>query len=121
MRNYKASAALHHLFGGMLDQPFAFRVQVAGSLIENQDFRIPEDRAGYAQALAFTTGELEPALPHLRVISAFAAFDEPVSLGHSRRFFHLPLRRARTAISDIFEDAPREEIHFLGNHRKLTA
>ena len=61
------------LFGG--------RVQTRGRLVENQDGRIANDRAGNGNALALTARERDAALAHHGVVAVGHFFDEFMRVG----------------------------------------
>ena len=52
-----------------LDELLALGVEVAGGLVEDEDLRVGEDRAGDAEALPLPAGELEAALADERVVA----------------------------------------------------
>ena len=56
-----------------LDQLLALGVEVAGGLVEDEDLRRCEDRAGDRQPLALAAGQLDAALADERVVAARAA------------------------------------------------
>ncbi len=57
-----AGAALHQALQRLLHQALALAVERGGGLIEQQDARVFEDRAGDGDALALPAAELDAAL-----------------------------------------------------------
>jgi hypothetical protein len=55
-------ATRHQPLEGALDDPFAFRVERTGGLVQQQDRPVGEDRAGDREPLSLTTGQLHAAL-----------------------------------------------------------
>ena len=65
----EAGAAGHQRGQRLLDEPFVFRVEVAGGFVEDQDVGIGEHGAGDGDALALAAGEAQAALADRRVVS----------------------------------------------------
>ena len=66
---------------GRVEPARADRVQVSGGLVEQQQWRVAQERARERDLLALSRGQAEPAFPHLGGVAAGQALDE---LGRSR-------------------------------------
>ena len=62
VRDDEAGAALHQFLERLLHEPFAFGVERAGRLVEDQDGRVLEQRAGDGDALALAAGDFDAPL-----------------------------------------------------------
>src|SRR4051812_9051037 len=62
MGNDEARTAGHRGLQASLNKPLGFRVQIARGLVENQDARVGQDRAGDGGALALSAGGFDAAL-----------------------------------------------------------
>ena len=71
VRNDECRAALHEIREALLNERFAFSVQIRGCFIQNQNARISKDRAGYRDPLSLTTGKFDAAFADDGVESAF--------------------------------------------------
>ena len=72
-----ASAQLDLALGGRVDR--------RGGVVEDQDARVGEDRAGDREALALAAGDGQAALADARVVAVREPLDEVVRLGAARR------------------------------------
>ncbi len=84
------------------------RVQGARCLIEDEDVRLPKERAGDGQSLPLPSGELQAAFADPRIQSLAAPFQEAVQLGgpqalDARRVACLPADEAK-----VVADGPGE-------------
>ena len=61
------------------------RVDRGGGVVEDQDARVGEQRAGDRDPLALAAGEREAALADARVVAVGESLDELVGLGEARR------------------------------------
>ena len=71
VRNDERGCALHQRVRRLLNQHFGFRVHGAGGLVEHENLRLGDHRAGEGNELFFARGELVAALAHVRVIALF--------------------------------------------------
>src|SRR5689334_21158424 len=78
----------------VLNRLLALNVDVAGGLVEDQDWRIIEDRAGNREPLPFTAGKTGAALTKPRVVTEWRVEDKIVDLSSLGRCNRL-LGRAR--------------------------
>jgi hypothetical protein len=75
----------------LLDGGLGAAVERAGRLVEDQDRRVFEQRAGNGDALLLAAGELEAALAHPRLIALGQRDDEVVDRRAARRRLDLGL------------------------------
>ena len=75
------------------------RIERARRLVEDQDARRLEDRAGDGDTLLLAAGELEAALADRRRVALGQSGDEVVDLRQPRRRDDLVVRRARLAVA----------------------
>ena len=83
-------AALHHLAQRQLDPGLGVRVDRRGGVVQDQDPRVHQQRAGDRDPLALAARERQAALADARVVAVGQVADELVSLRPDRR-------RARSA------------------------
>ena len=69
------------LFQRFLNERFAFRIERAGRLIEQQDRRIAQNGAGDGDALALAAGQGDAALAHFGVIALGKFLGELIDAG----------------------------------------
>ena len=74
MRDDERGAALGHALKRILDFALGETVERRGRLVEHQDRRRLEDRAGDGDALLLAAREFQPALADLRVIAVGQRF-----------------------------------------------
>ena len=82
--DHECSAAFHHLVEREIDAAFGERIERAGRLVENEDWRILEQRAGDGEALALAAGQEPTALADMRVEALAIGVDEIERLGPRR-------------------------------------
>src|SRR5262250_3393903 len=116
MRDDEDGAVLHQLAQRLLHQELAFRVQVRGRLIQDQDGRILQERARDGDALTLAARELHAALAHWGGVTLGEGSDELVGLSHARRPLDVRLARSRAAIGDVVTDGVGEEESLLGDN-----
>ena len=86
MRYNNSRTSFHQLGQRILDQRLCLCIYAGGRVIQDQDPRVLEDRAGNGHTLLLPTGKGHPSLPHVRVVSLRHFQDELVrrsSLGRS--------------------------------------
>ncbi len=85
MGDEEGGAALHEVRERGLDVGFAFGVEGAGGLVEDEDGGVFEDGAGDGEALAFAAGETHAFFADDGVVALGHAQDEVVGEGHAWR------------------------------------
>src|ERR1022692_3849921 len=68
MRNHKGGSSGEQIGHRSLDELLAFRVEVAGGFVEDQDLRRRENRPGDGEPLLLPAGEFDAALAHERFV-----------------------------------------------------
>ena len=106
---------------GLLNRLFAFGVDVAGGLVEDQDRRIVEDRPGDREALPFAAGETRAALAEPGVVAERRVEDELVGLGRFGGGDRLLGRAGGQAVNQIVPDRAAEQERLLQHDADLLA
>ena len=76
VRHHQGGAPLHQPVEGGLDGHLGLRIQGRGRLVQQQDWRVPQQRARQHDALALAAGELPAAFAGIRVIPLGQRGDE---------------------------------------------
>src|SRR5207248_112762 len=93
------------------DDYFAFRVERAGRLIEDQNARVGEERSRNRQSLLLTAGQILGVFFKDRIIAARQSFDELISTGHACRLSYLLEAGVRFDAANIIpHGAAKQEI-----------
>ena len=90
----------------LLDAPLGVQVDVGGGLVEHQDARVGDQRAGERDQLALSGGELRAALTDLGVVAAVQFGDELVDAHRGGRRADLLLVGVGAAEGDVLTDVP---------------
>lgn len=123
MRNRNGSPSLRSLIQCGLYNLLALAVQRASRLIEQQNLRIPNQRASNRNTLLLTTGE-ESALGATKCVEAFREREDKVlnvggfACGVQVGFGDVGVRAAE---EDVFADRALVESRFLGDERNVGA
>ena len=102
-----------------LDAPLGADVDGGGRLVEDEDARIGEERAGERDELALAEREPEAALADFGVVALRELRDERIGADGRRRGFDLRSRCARAAEGDVVRDRAREEEPLLRDDPEL--
>ena len=102
VRDDDGGAADHGRFQRLLHQAFGFGVQRTGCLVEQQQRRVFQQRAGDRDALALAAGQAHATLAEERFVAVRQALDEFVGGRHFRRRDHFLVRGIGAAIADVF-------------------
>jgi hypothetical protein len=73
MRDDDARAVRHEALERLLDEPLRFGVERGRRLVEDQDRRVPENRAGDGDPLALTAGEPHAQVADRRIVACGSA------------------------------------------------
>ena len=87
--NDDAGASLHELVEGLLHGHLAFGVEGAGGFVKDEDGRVFEHGAGYAEALALSTAEGDAAVAYVGVVALGQLGDEFVGVGYGGCTTHM--------------------------------
>ena len=96
-------------------------VEGARRLVEDQDSRIAQDRAGDCDALALTAGETHAALSDFRVVTARERAHEVVDVGLARRAADFVVGRIEPSVADVLQNRRAKQLGILGNDRDRAA
>ena len=117
----EGGAARHQRLERLLDARLRRRVERAGRLVEDQDRRVLEQRAGDGQALALAARQGRAALADQGVVALRLAHDEVVRLGERGRLLDLGLRRIGPADPQVVADGAVEQRRILEHHADVAA
>lgn len=109
----EAGAAGHETREAPLDEALGLGVEVAGGLVEDQDFRIGEDGAGDGEALLLAAREADAPLAYDGVVALLELFDEAGGVGLGRGVGDLGSRGVAPGVADVFGDGAVEEEDIL--------
>ena len=101
MRDQEGCPTAQGLFDCLLNQQFGRRVETRGRLVEDQEWRIGENRASDGHPLTLSAGELDAAFADQRIVAVGQPADELVRvrlLGGELDGFG---RRVRTPVRDV--------------------
>ena len=99
----------------------ALRIERRGRLVEQQDRRVLQHRAGDGDALALAAGQLRPLLADAGVVAVGEAHDEIVGVGAARRLDDLRFGCADPPERDVVADRAAEQEHVLRDEGDLAA
>src|SRR5471032_2345291 len=121
VRDGDGGAAVHQVVERLLDFLFRLRVDRGGGLVEDQDARIDQQRAGDRDALALAAGQALSALTDHRVVGLRQAQDEFVRVRGARGGDDLFARRFRFAVGDVLGDGAEEQEGLLQHEADVAA
>src|SRR5438128_12602419 len=78
-------------------------------LVQDEHRAVLQERPRNGDALVLATGERDPSLPHLGVVTVGKPDDEVVSVRRPRRRDELSVAGLRPGASDVLGDAGREQ------------
>ena len=104
-----------------LDDALALVVERAGRLVEDQDARIGDQRAGDGDALALAARKAAAALADHGVVALRQLEDEVMRAGELRRLDHPLHRHAGIGERDVVADRAVEQHVLLQHHADLAA
>ena len=117
----QAGPTHEHLAEPAEDLLLGERVDGAGGVVEHQDPRIGEDRAGEGDALALATAQAQPALADRGVVAVGELEDEVVGAGDARGLLDLRAGGVRMAVGDVGRDGVGEQEALLEGRTHLAA
>src|SRR5436190_14268108 len=89
MGNHKARPAHHQSIQALMDEPFAFAVEIAGGLVQNQYSGVGQEGTSNGQSLTLATAEPDAPLTNQSVVTLFQRADEFSSIGGDRRLLEV--------------------------------
>ena len=105
----------------LLHQPFAFGVERGGRLVQQQDRRVAQDRAGDGDALLLPAREHHAAFAHVGVVALRERGEEVVRGGGAGGLLDLGVGRAGAAEADVLARGGGEDHRVLRHERKRPA
>ena len=120
MRDHEGGAALHHLVEGGIDLGLGDGVERAGCLVEDQDRRVLQQRAGDRQALPLAAGQHAAAFAGMGLEFLFAALDEFERLRALSCDAHFLVGGVRLADAQIVGERTVEQQRLLEHHADVT-
>src|SRR3989475_427493 len=104
VRDHEHGPTAHELGQRLLDHELALRVEVRGRLVEDQDRRILEERAGDRDPLALAAGEAHAPLADERVVTVGARQGEVEGVGLASRTHDLLDLVVGPPVGDVVAD-----------------
>ena len=89
------------------------RVERRGGLVEQDDRRVPEDRARERHALLLAAAQLQAALAHLRLVALRHALHRRVQVRRRRRLEHVLQRPPQVAVVQVVQQRVVEQHRVL--------
>ena len=121
VRQDERRAALHQPVERFLDHRLVLGIDGGQGLVEHQDRRVAQQRAGDGHPLALAAGELDALFADDGRVALRQALDEVVNVGGPGRVLHLLARGARPAEADILLDRAVEQERVLVHDRDQRA
>ena len=116
MGDDETCSSFHQVIHCFLDQHFCSCIYGAGRLIEDQDLRICEDRAGDRQKLFLTLRYVARLFVELHIIAARKCLHEAVYMGRFSRLYHFFICGIQFSVPDVLHDRAMEEPCVLKHH-----
>src|SRR5262245_1741113 len=110
MRDHDRGAALHQPRHRLLDQPFRFRIEARGGLVQDQHRRIRQERARQRHALPLASRQFDAALAHQRAVTFRQPLDEVVCVRQPRRLLDRCHAGAGPPIGDVLRERDRKSV-----------
>ena len=114
--DHEARPAVSQLCHRRLDQDLGAGVDIARRLVENQDGRVGEERAGDRQQLLLPRGEVRGVLVEQGRVSVGQGADEVVDVRRPGGLDDLGLGRTGPPVGDVVPDRPCEQPGVLQHH-----
>src|SRR5579883_1796948 len=104
----------------LLDPNLGLGVDVRGRLIQNQDARIGQERAGKGEELALTSREIGAALGEARRVAQWERHDEVMQANGLTGRLHLGASGVRPPELEVLGNRPRKKERILEDEPELT-
>src|SRR3954454_17805052 len=115
MRDHDGGAVLAEMLDRLLHLPLGLRIKRGGSLVEQDDRGVLDQRARHRDALSLAARKLRAVLADRRVVAKRKAHDEIMRAGRLRRLDDLVLAGARLAEGDVAADGVAEQVDVLAD------
>ena len=109
----EARSSAHQMAEALLNQPLAFRVEIAGGLVENQQLGVGQDRPGDRQSLPLAAAEPHAAFANHGLHTVGHAVDELGGIGGFGGGADFAFGRVAPRIGDVLSDRAVEQKHIL--------
>ena len=116
MGDDEACAAFHQVIHSFLYQDFCPGVNGTGRFIEDQDFRISQDRSGDGQELLLSLGDVACLLIEFHIVASGQRLDKPMYMSRLCRLDHFLIRGVKPPVADVLHDRTVEEPGVLEHH-----
>ena len=121
VRDHEHGSDVHHLFQGVLNQRFRFRVDIGGGFVEDHDARMMRHRSGKGQELSLSRGEVVSAFAYLLIQSVFQLVDKVIRVDVTANLHHLIVGDRFVSQYDIASYRSRKEEYVLQHLPEMTA
>ena len=121
MGHDKSRAAREEGLECLLHKAFAFGIESAGGLVEDEEAGVGEDGAGNREALPLSAAEEGAAVANLSIVALGLLHDEIVGLGYLRSTDYLLHRGLGHSEGDIVADGVVEEVGLLRDNSDMMA
>ncbi len=119
VRDYDGSAVEHQSLQRFLDESLRRRVHARRRFIQNQNWRILQQRSRNRKPLLFAHTQLYSALPHHAAQSVRQPIDEGTRVCHRRCLQQFFIRRIRLPDLQVLADGAVKQKAFLRHHPDL--
>ncbi len=114
MGDHEGSTVAGEFLQHLEDELFAFKVDLAGGFVEQEDFGVAENGAGERDSLPLATGEAAAGGPDERLVAAGQLVeDEAMGVSGASGGFDFGHRRIGFAVADVVLDRVVEHQDFL--------
>jgi len=110
-----------HFFQRILNQKLGFGINVGGCFVQNHHAGLVDDRAGKAEQLALTGGEVVAALAHFLIQAVVQLVDEVVSVDIAADLHDLFVRDVILPQDNVAADGAGKEENILQHLSKMAA
>ena len=121
MRQDQRGAAGHQPIQRLLDDRLVLRIDRGQRLVQHQDRRVAQQRAGDGDALALAAGQARAALADHRLVAVRQRLDEVVRIGGAGGGDEVGLAGIGAAEAQVLLDRAVEQIGVLRHHRDQPA
>src|SRR5215467_10268933 len=121
MSDYKSRAPLLKPLRGIENSLFGFRIDRASGLVEDENWRVFQERTRERYTLALATGKTHAAFPYQRSVAIRQTHDEIMCIGELGRPDNLLFGGGRPGVGDVFGNAGGEQDRLLQHNGELIA
>ena len=121
MGNHQGGTPGSESWHRFLDQILALCIQCASGLIQQQHWRIGQQRPGDGKTLLLATGQPQAGISEQRAVALWEALDEIMGMGDFRSPFDILLAGIRPGVTDVVGHRAMEQGWILGHQGKTPA